>query len=365
MISNKLILGKVITMGLLALTIGSIAFMALNIDPEPRSLRHALKPVSRRLQATVDSTKIAWVWSFPESGTTYFMHSVHIMSQKSTATNYGTAMIDEKGQVFTPFSDSVPIYTHKPGPSFATTLDGPSNYILTRTHSAGTCFECPPYKYLGPSAKLKHMHTNFYATNIVNDEENIVKYDRSLVDKMVILVRDPMDNVVSRFFQKVVKEVNDGNTDFGQKYPKNKYGFAQYCEDIDHNQFQDKELNWYSQYDFFEEAKFVPCRSEFVKIFQFYNMGRQVGANYKLDMKTINFENLSTDLEGTMSDIFQFVQLTREGTDLPHSLTEGDGLYLHFFTQPQRIAVAKLAKKMCQPAVWAAFAPYLEKYLQQ
>ena len=166
--------------------------------------------------------------------------------------------------------------------------------------------------------------------------------------------------------QKRQREMNIGNIAYGTEYPNNVDGFEKYCTDVNNGIFMDEEVNWYTHAGFLEEAKLVPCRSEFIKIFTFYNMARQVGVYYTLDMMIVRTKDLALNLDNTMNDVLGFLDLTRVDPLTPRNdLSNGEGLFSHFYTNEQRTAIAILGKKMCLPAVWDGFAPYLEKYLPQ
>lgn len=323
------------------------------------------KSGDRDLQTEAILPKINWLYSFPMSGTTYVMHIVQTCSNTSTATNYGTVMIDENGGLYGT-ENSVPVREEgQPGPAYTSLLPAPRKRVLTRTHSHGTCFECPPWKYMGPSAYLRHTHINNYATLIKNNVEETKKYSMSTVSNIVVLFRDPMDNVAARFFQKVQKEANDGDPEYEERYPKNVDGFKKYCDDMHRGEYRYKEFNWYSKAGFWEEAEPVPCRSEFVKIFYFYNFARLIALKYNLDMKIVTLKDFATNVDSTIDDVFEYLHLERIADAPENLLGDGEAQFLNFYTERERRAIASLGKKIALPAVWEGFAPYLEKYLPQ
>lgn len=364
---------KTFTIGSLALTAVVISCIAiLNINLYPQYIRKlntwpnkASKLTERKLNAGDGHLGIIWLYSFPNSGTTYFMHTMQKMSNKATATNYGTSMLDTNGEITTmPGFDSMPVLEDEPSPAFFSLLPSPDKYIVTRTHSYGTCFDCPPWKYMGPTAHLRHMNINNYATLVKDNKETTVEYSMDLVKKLLLLVRDPMDNIAARFLQKVASEVNDGNTAYGDLYAENKDGFKQFCADMDTSEYRDMERNWYSKYDFWPEVESVPCRSEFVKLFYFYNYARLIMIEYKLDWKVVTLKDLAKDPDSTMADVFNYVSLEVVGPAPENLLGDGHSLFHHFYTEDQIKAIAELGKKILFPAVWTeGFATYLEKFL--
>jgi len=144
---------------------------------------------------------------------------------------------------------------------------------------------------------------------------------------------------------------------------KNKIGFAKYCEDMNGGTYGDKEKNWYTSKGFWQEAFPIPCRSEFVKLFSFYNNVRILGLTHELEMKTVSVKGFAVDVDNTIDDVFDFVSLTRVNPPPVNLLGSGERLFLSFYTHDERYFIALLAKKMLHPEVYDGFATYLDKYL--
>jgi len=361
---------KMLSVGMLALVVLAMTSMTNQnlesfLPTASVSSYFKFAPEGRDLQEASedDPRKLAWFISFPEAGTTYTMHIIQQVSGKSTASNYGTVMIDDNGNNVPVASDSIPVFFDRDGPSFSNLMPSPSKYILTRSHSHGTCYDCPPYKYLGPSAHLRHMNTNRFGSRMVNGQMETFEYDMGLVEKLMVLVRDPMDNIASRFFVKVERELMNGNENYVRTYRKDVFGFRQWCQDMNSSsQYNDMERNWYSKLGFWEEASAVPCRAEFVKLFSFYNMIRQLGIRYGLDMKTVTLKDLAENPEATITDMFTYLELP-VANEIPDTRL-GTSQFHHFYTDDEMRAIAKLAQKLVLgPAVWQGFGVYLDQFL--
>ena len=86
---------------------------------------------------------IAWLMSFPNSGTSYTMRLVQAVSNTTAATNYAEeCKQDNSGHVAT-------LYGSQSGPYLRQQVhDGgmslPKKYILTKTHCGGRCVHCIP-----------------------------------------------------------------------------------------------------------------------------------------------------------------------------------------------------------------------------
>ena len=89
-----------------------------------------------------------------------------------------------------------------------------SSYILTKTHCGGWFFNSPPEFYIGETLELFEEHCVTGTKMILisqyddddddnnNDDElikDVVQYELHAVHKSVHLIRNPFDNLVSRF----------------------------------------------------------------------------------------------------------------------------------------------------------------------
>jgi cytoskeletal protein RodZ len=107
------------------------------------------------------SLQIAWLMSFPNSGTSYTQKMIRHVTLTRTASNYGNEAKGSKGASITVFADQ------PTGPFWQDThihpeYTLPTDYALTKTHCGGRCENCPPTKvralsaFLRSSAKLKY-----------------------------------------------------------------------------------------------------------------------------------------------------------------------------------------------------------------
>ena len=168
--------------------------------------------------------KIAWLLSFPNSGTSFTMTQVKKITGKTTASNYVKEIKDDEHLM--PVNPTKSKY----GP-FAYTNEFPSSdgYVLTKTHCGGYAAkrlgvlstfdflkECAHVKFDG-----KHGHSSYYHPRIV--------------DKAIHLFRNPFDNIVSRFHLETHRALKSENGKFVRKYPNNREGFRNWCRQYDYS----------------------------------------------------------------------------------------------------------------------------------
>ena len=172
---------------------------------------------SRRLSSVlgIKSTNpkapvIAWLMSFPDSGTTFASLSIQSGTRRTIASNYGNMFMHPNGEIVRDQYASIPIYSDRPnGPFLFSELPMPNKYILTKTHCGGHCTDCFPGRYMkGPKKFWKECHTSarFNPETALKkqgeDPFEYIGYDLALVKKAVHLIRNPFDNIVSRYVRK-------------------------------------------------------------------------------------------------------------------------------------------------------------------
>lgn len=173
---------------------------------------------ARPQHATISNgPKIVWLMSFPNSGTSFTSRLVREASRTMTATNYA----DEE-------DTHEPVYEDQPmGPFWIhqDDFEPPDRYVLTKTHCGLRCGECPPEEYAETTYSFRRKCA--LTKSLDNKHANYDFYDFDRVEKAIHLIRNPFDNVVSRFHLLTAKQHN-------QKYDKDtKHGFLQYCLHID------------------------------------------------------------------------------------------------------------------------------------
>jgi hypothetical protein len=148
----------------------------------------------------ISRPNIAWLMSFPNSGTSFTLHMTREASNTTTATNYAmegdvrdlasTQVIEGKAGENGPFLELIKNrYSNIP------------HTILTKTHCAGFCSLCGPRKlwFETPRTFLRGCLSGTRAVYGQNGLEEIdVIYDKSLVTKAIHIYRHPLDNIVGK-----------------------------------------------------------------------------------------------------------------------------------------------------------------------
>ena len=212
---------------------------------------------------------VAWLMSFPNSGTSYTLHTVRELTNTTTATNYGLEG-DIKDE------ESVPVFKGEVG------VDGPflelirgrttnlPKLIITKTHCGGYSYSFNPEHYIVTPRKF--LRECLFSQRGIRSDDNAMErhpvwYKPDLVKKVVHIIRDPFDNVVARFHLDRYGKADS----WLKKYPANKLGFQTWCKVLDDdnmmlmkNKFVDKDLK--------NALTPIPCRAEFFRYVQWHNM---------------------------------------------------------------------------------------------
>lgn len=136
-----------------------------------------------------DFPEVAWLMTFPNSGTTYTLQLIQQYTNTTTATNYG----NEQGLHGT----SVPIHPWMENGPFPRYPDRnlPPRFILTKTHCGGTAMSPNPIDYVETDRSFEIACRS--GNRIINDTKVDSIYGIDIPKKAVHLIRNPFD--VSNF----------------------------------------------------------------------------------------------------------------------------------------------------------------------
>ena len=243
--------------------------------------------------------------SFPNSGTSFTSLLIRYASNTTCATNYGM-----ESHIGMTTGNSVPVYNwSKDGPYWihppdmvdtATTsndiekeeekydntvtskvskagvysLPPSTASILTKTHCGSRCVFCPPQRYIESdiSFLVECLSGARRVTEVKSSNNNkkakykkeYVSYHPSVVEKAIHLIRNPFDNLISRFHHEQKehkKKVTSGQKDkqgltasaWVERYSNDVPGFKKWCMDEDRLFHEaEKQMDW-NKFDYPED----------------------------------------------------------------------------------------------------------------
>lgn len=284
-----------------------------------------------------------WLISYPNSGTSYTMNLVEQSTQRTVATNYGQEP-RKSGQ------DVKPLYMHSSpeGPFIHnTTLAIPSSpYIMTKTHCSGYCSECSLRKYVVNKNKF------LQSCSECNDNGVLTSYANNVVaSKIIRLVRNPLDNVVSNFHHWRKKQIRTNKTALTDDV----LGFKQYCK-VENEKYNALPMDQKRPKMIKLEALFqgIPCHQSFFRYLQWHNNAERISKPQLI----VYYDDYEKRFDKTSKEIFDFLEMDVV-LPMPRFVP---GKTYEFFTEEERMAVWKLAEKMALPGFREKIERYADSY---
>ena len=312
-----------------------------------RSLIHHGEPIDIGIDIDIETTHqpkpppaVAWLMSYPNSGTSFTITMTFTDSNTTVAVNYPKETHNRGERVEALYSNSTLPVLLTPD------LDLPSQYILTKTHCGGTCAECGPKKY----GETFHSFMTKCASNRGRDP-----YDLTLVKKAIHIIRDPIDNAVSNFRLKVKQKTLANATKWLSHFSNDADGFVRWCKAMDH---------WYLN----EETKLlspnvtkqfdgVLCHGTFYKYIKWHDLALEVTDTLKLPTLIVRYEDYSRNFEEQKEKIFEFLHLSDKGNKVQFLDGKSYGDYVPW---EDRQKIFAMMEKVASPAAWELIKPYYE-----
>jgi hypothetical protein len=327
---------------------------------------------------------LAWLMSFPNSGTSYTINMVMKVTGRNTASNYGSESQGEDGMSVDVFAKNgtgtaavialnyakssasglaAGASNQKAGPPFwispkSRTLSRPSKgYILTKTHCGSRCQHCSVSDYVENHALfLQHCLEGRY--NIKDNKgiltEKLGSYDKALVKRAVHLIRDPFDNVVSRFHLHYKHLVKKNRTDQVAAYPRTREGFRRFCNDEGkHYNNEEKHSKFYA--DVFETVKDVPCHADFYRYIQWHNLAFTTTWDLNIPSMIVHYENYTDNFNKTKDALLEF--LGQDGIYNAPAFVTGK-TYREYYLQEEITALHVMFSKLALEKTWYSTKHY-------
>lgn len=232
-------------------------------------------------------------------------------------------------------------------------------YLLTKTHCGGYCNQCPPAKYVENHQTFSSRC--FEGDRITKDDngERIVvrgSYRKDLVDRAVHLIRDPFDNIVSRFHLAYKRYDKNNDTAWLAMYPQSKKGFRAFCKDLGERFYkQEKASRFHS--GVFEDVKDVPCRADFFRYIQWHDLAFTTTWDLGLPTLILHYENYTESFDQTTELLFDFIE--QDIINDPPTFVTGK-TYREYFTEDEVEAVHTMFSKLALEKTWYHTKHYFE-----
>ena len=287
------------------------------------------------------SLGIVWLMSFPNSGTSFTIKHIRHLGMTQSATNYG----HENTQLSS--GEAIPVYEDQPGgpfwmdPDVHPEFEFPSRLVLVKTHCGGRCVTCPPQRYFESTYSFRQQcltgKRRFFVNGSRVDER--VSYPVDRVSKAIHLIRDPFDNIVSRFHL----EAKGNRSATG--YNSTREGFRQYCFWLN-DEYKDEEekarILYHSKLLII--MKDVPCRADFFRYVEWHNQAFALTQDLGLDTLVVHYGEYTSNMKGVSQRLLDFMDLSARGT--PFEFLPGKEYRDEYFTAKERRAVQEAFNQM-------------------
>ncbi|KAL9188554.1 hypothetical protein ACHAXT_006932 [Thalassiosira profunda] len=301
-----------------------------------------------RDKSSNSSFPIAWLMSFPNSGTSYTSYLVRTVTGLRTATNYGTENLDADGMSVRVFEDSDggPFWSDPLKPKYAFPQAGSKGYLLTKTHCGGRCDQCPPVKYIESHRIFaRRCFEGYHIEKDASGEHREVlgSHNKDLVSRAVHLIRDPFDNVVSRFHLTYKHFVKRNYTDKLAAYPRSKEGFRSFCEDLGKRFRKEEEASKFYRGVLDNDVKKLPCHADFFRFLQWHNLAFATTWDLRIPTHVLHYENYTSNFAETKDELLRF--LDQGDVHEPPLFVTGK-TYRDYFTEEEVQTVATMFSKL-------------------
>lgn len=272
--------------------------------------------------------------------------------------------------------------------------------IITKTHCGTRCVFCPPQEYLETEysflssclsgsrkvpSRIKHgaLMTTTTTTNDVVVDRNAVKmafengtllqylsrvvptslvqykrqhvmYDPRLVEKAIHLIRNPFDNLISRFHHEQKENPKRGKERWVTRYSNDVLGFKRWCSDEDaiSERTNDERIANWTRYGYPTNIATyflgVSCHAEFFRYIHWHLMSIRVVEILDIPVLYVHYEDYKLYNVSNVTDrMLDFLNLDRRVGMmklLPSFHTNKD--YSEYFTNEERASASDLMRRL-------------------
>ena len=301
---------------------------------------------------------LALLLTFPNSGTSFTITMIRKVTQLDTASNYVGEVSRYDSHV------NVTVYTdHPEGPFWRGSASAPlpNTTVLVKTHCTGYDLNNGIFAY--ELSKERFAGACRYTSTTSNNTQH-GRYPAELVDRLVHIVRNPYDNLISRFHHEYNRRVpaakmgNERARNWTLQHPKNQTGFRQFCQDLDSDFVQRyKPASFPSE--LYQQIQKTSCHDEVIQYISWHNGAFATSDILKVPTLVYYYEDYQPPkFNDTIDNLLNFLELPR--IKEPLAFHSGHEYERDYFPGQHREHVQKLAKMLATKKTWKAIAHYFD-----
>ena len=278
------------------------------------------------------------------------MRNTEKMSNLTTASNYA-GELDTNVPVRPEWKDGP--FVHKPAD-----YDVPSSYILTKTHCAGYCDDCPPRGFISTVSSFERGCRTGEKLGENGEQRVKAVYSSDIPKKAVHLIRNPFDNLIARLHLAVKRRKKLGWTEEQlASFTHSRDGYLAWCEYLDNRIGERIQRTSLINSTAKELFRALPCYADWYRYVQWHNLAIETTDRLHLPVHYLYYENYTSSYDDTVDSLFGFLELRKAKKPLPFIPGK---TYLHFFSDDEARAAARLVEHMASPACWKLIGHYFD-----
>jgi hypothetical protein len=174
-------------------------------------------------------------------------------------------------------------------------------------------------------------------------------YSSEKVAKAVHMVRDPFDNVVSRFNL----ERHPGHR--ATEYNSTRQGFRDFCFKLNEEYAREHHRSKLHDNEHLAVMKDVPCYADFFRYIEWHNLAFVTSNDLNLITYVLHYDWFATRFNETVTELLDFLQLEYKGE--PKLFKRGK-VYRDYYTAEEQAAVKQVIEEISLQVTWQHIAQY-------
>ena len=215
------------------------------------------------------------------------------------------------------------------------------------------CTLCPPEKYSESSYSFRRRCST---TKWVQEQEDgtfqrvFGEYKVDRVAKAIHLIRNPFDNIVSRFHLDHDIAGRQAST-----FEKSRDGFRSYCHSIDTLFAANEDKVDFLDEEILDVIRQVPCHEEFIRYVEWHNLAFNTADDLRLPTHVLHYEWYTTRYDATVMDLLNFLGFDdRIGDPVPFR----PSVSYDYFTDEETLALKHAYEMMSSSQTWSHISQY-------
>jgi hypothetical protein len=220
-------------------------------------------------------------------------------------------------------------------------ISNPFDFLYLQTHCGSRCSGCQPKRFV-------ETLDNFKEECASEGRKNSETYPFDQVQKAIHLIRNPFDNIVSRFHLKI-------KTGRAISKDSSREAFRNFCFEDNQNANDSATLQMLLSKEQFDIIEKVPCRAEFFRYVHWHNHAFETCNGLGIETLLIHYGWYESNFSATTSALLDFLGLKKKSEPAPFIRGK---VYSEHFTEEEKTAVKTVLHSLASSETWAEIERY-------